>query len=120
AVPGGGVERGDAAAAGAHPLGEGALGDELHVEVPVDVLRHEQLVLADVAGEHLGDLPVLQQDPQALAVHAEVVRGDGEAGDPAVAHDGDQIGGDPAQAESPDRDGHAVAQHCGELCGDVV
>src|SRR5690606_19429817 len=111
---------GDAGAAGAHPLGEGALGDELHVELPVDVLLHEVLVLADVAGEDLVDLAVLQQDPQSLAVHAEVVRGDGETADPAVAHDLDEIAGDAAQAESPDRDRHPVAQRLAELGGDVV
>jgi hypothetical protein len=68
-----GVERGDAGAAGTQPLGQGALRGKLHLQDAGEVLLREQFVLADVGGDDLADLPGLDQDAQALAVHSHIV-----------------------------------------------
>ena len=69
-----GEERGNASAARSHALGERALRHKLDFERAVKVLLGEQLVLADVRREHLRDLLVLEQQPEAFAVDAHVVR----------------------------------------------
>jgi hypothetical protein len=56
---GAGEERRDAGAAGTQLLGQRALGRELQLELAGQVLALELLVLADVAGDHLLDLPRL-------------------------------------------------------------
>src|SRR5690606_10613210 len=59
------VERGDAGAAGAQPLGERSLRDELELELAGEHLPFEFLVLADVRGDDLPHLTVLEQHTRA-------------------------------------------------------
>jgi hypothetical protein len=66
-------ERRDPGAAGAQPLGQRPLRRELDLELARQVLPLELLVLADVARDHLHDLLVSQQDPEAEVVDAAVV-----------------------------------------------
>jgi hypothetical protein len=108
------VEAGDAGAARAHPLGKGALRVELELELAREVLAHELGVLADVGGDHLPDLPGLQQDAEAEVVDAGVVRGDGEVLHPCVADRGDQQLGDAAEPEAAGGDRHAVEEQAVE------
>jgi hypothetical protein len=61
---GAGVEAGDACAAGAHAFGEGALGAEFDFELAGEVLAFELGVFADVAGDHLFDLAIFEQEPR--------------------------------------------------------
>jgi hypothetical protein len=91
------------------PLGQGALRHELHLKAAVEVLLGEELVLADVRREHLDDLPVVEQQPAALAVDPHVVGDDREVAHPGVAQRSDEIARDAAETEAPDGDDHAVA-----------
>jgi hypothetical protein len=112
-----GEEGGDARAARAHLLGQGALGRELQLQLACEVLALELLVLAHVAGDHLLDLARLQQLAQAEAVDARVVRRDGQVLDAAVAQRLDQGLGDAAQAEAADGHELAVGDHALERLG---
>ena len=73
AVAGGGEEGGDAGTAGAQLLGQGALRGEFDFQLAGEQLLLEQGVLADVGGDHLADLPVLQQHAEAETVDAAIV-----------------------------------------------
>ena len=75
-----GVEGGDAGAAGAQPLGERALRDELDLQLAGQVLAGELLVLADVGAGDPGDAAGGEQDAEPAAVHAAVVGDDAQAG----------------------------------------
>ena len=109
---GGGVEGGDACAAGADALGEGALRDEVDFEFAGDDLLLEQLVFADVASGVGGDQAGFEHEAHAESVDAHVV-GDGvEAGDAAADESGDAVFGNAAEAEAAEHEGGAV--------GDVV
>ncbi len=114
AVAGGGVEGGDAGAAGAHLLGQGALGGQDHLDLVVEHLLLEEGVLADVGGMDRADLLVLQQQAQAEAVHAAVVGPHRQVLDPATLDLRDQVLGDAAETEAAGDHGHAAldAVHC--------
>src|SRR3546814_6066859 len=64
------------------------------------ILPLELLVLADIGGDHLPDLPGAEQLAQPLAVDAGVVARDGEVLDPRIADRVDQPLGTAAQAET--------------------
>ena len=102
AVARGSEERRNARAARAQLLGERALRRELELELAGQVLPLELLVLADVGGDHLADLARLEQEPQAEAVDAGVVRDHREVLLAAIAQREDQRLGDAAQAEAAD------------------
>jgi hypothetical protein len=108
AVAGPGVERRDARAAGTQLLRQGALRGELQGQLAGQVLALELLVLAHVGGNHLADLPRLQQQAEAETVDTGVVADGSQVLLAAVAQGGDQLLGDAAQAEAADGDGHAV------------
>ena len=95
-------ERGDAAAAGAELLGEGALRRQLELELAREVLPLELLVLADVRRRHLGDALVGEQHAEAPVVDAAVVRDDREAVDARVEQRLDQHHRDAAEPEPAD------------------
>ena len=69
-----GVERRDADAARAQPLGERALRGELDLDLAAEVLAGELLVLADVRRDHPADAAGGEQLAEAPAVDAAVVR----------------------------------------------
>ena len=81
---------------------------------PREVLAHELGVLADVGGDHLLDLPGLEQEAEAEVVDAGVVGGDGEVLHTAVADGGDEVLRDAAEAEAAGGDGHAVEEQAVE------
>src|SRR3546814_10660981 len=70
------VEGGDAGPAGTNSLGKRALRIEFKVELPGQVELGEQLVLPDIGRDHLPDLPVVEQGPQAKAIRTAIVRDD--------------------------------------------
>ena len=49
------------------------MGDELHLQLAGEELPLELLVLPDVGGDHLADLPVLQQKAETEVVDPAVV-----------------------------------------------
>src|SRR3546814_1626708 len=82
------------------------------------ILPLELLVLADIGGDHLPDLPGAEQLAQPLAVDAGVVARDGEVLDPRIADRVDQPLGNAAQAETARADLHPVErseEHTSEL-----
>jgi len=103
-----GEEGGNAGAASAQLFGQRALRREFELEFTGQVLALELLVLADVAGDHLLDLPCLQQLTEAETVDAGVVGDDAEVLDAAVAQRGDQRLGNAAEAEAADSQQLAV------------
>ena len=76
--------------------------------LPDEVEAGENLVLADVAGDHLLDLAGLQQHAQAQAVDAGVVGDDGQILHARFAHGLDQRLRDAAEAEAAGHQRHAV------------
>ena len=102
------------------PLGEGALGVELDLELTGEVLAGELAVLTDVAGAHLADLVVLEEDAEALAVDAHVVADDGEVLPADVTQCLDEDVRDAAESESTDGEGHAVLDVLRDEFADVV
>jgi len=83
---------------------------ELHFQFAAEQLALELGVLADVGGDHLADLPVLEQHAQAKAVDAAVVGDHGQALDAAALDFGDEVLGDAAQAKAAGQHGHVVGQ----------
>src|SRR5207248_2408599 len=112
AVAGRREERRDARAARPHPFRESPLRHELHLELARQELPLELRVLADIRGDHLADLPRLQQGPEAPVVDAGVVRDAGQILHAARDERIDEVLGDAAEAEAADDEGGAV--------GDVV
>ena len=111
---GAGEEGRDAGAAGANALGQRALRRELELELAGQIEVGENLVLADVARDHLPDLSGLEQDAKADAVDAGVVGDDGQILHAGFAQGLDQGFGDAAEAEASGHDHHAVPGGAGE------
>jgi hypothetical protein len=93
-----------------HPFGQRALRVEFQLQLARQVLAHEFRVLAHVGGEHFPDLAAFQQQAQAEAIHARVVRRHRQVLDTIVADRLDQQFGDATQAKAARRDEHAVEQ----------
>jgi hypothetical protein len=108
--PGLGEEGGDAGAAGANALGQGALRIELQLELTGEVELLEQFVLAHIGRDHLLDLPGLQQQAEAEAVHPAIVRDDGQVFHPRVPNGADEVLRNAGEAKAPGHDGHAVEE----------
>ena len=94
-TPAGRVEAADARAARADALGERALRAELDLELAGEELLLEDLVLADVARDHLLDLPGLEQHAEPEVGGPAVVGDDGEVLDPLLVQGGDQVSHQP-------------------------
>src|SRR3546814_798706 len=103
ADPGRGIESGNARAPGAAALGERALRTEFDLQFAGQILPLELLVLADIGGDHLPDLPGAEQLAQPLAVDAGVVARDGEVLDPRIADRVDQPRSRRPRPPIPDR-----------------
>jgi hypothetical protein len=95
-----GVEGRDTRAAGANALGERALRIEFEFEFAGEVLLGEQLVLADIGGDHLPDLARLEQPREPDPVDAGIVGNHRQVLDPAVADRIRQGLGNAAEAEA--------------------
>ena len=115
-----GEERGDARPAGPDALSQGALRIELQLELAGEIELGEQLVLADIARNHLPDLAAGQKDPQAEVVHAAVVGNHGQVLHAHLADARDQVLGDAAEAEAARHDRHAVEQHARKRVSGVL
>uniref|UniRef100_A0A0N4ZXT0 PE-PGRS family protein n=1 Tax=Parastrongyloides trichosuri TaxID=131310 RepID=A0A0N4ZXT0_PARTI len=107
---GAGIEGGDACAPRPDAFGQGALRVQFKFQFAGQILLLEQLVLADIAGDHLLHLTALQQHPQAEAVGACIVGDDGQPADPGSPDLGDQALGVAREPEAAGHDGHAVKQ----------
>ncbi|MDT4841579.1 hypothetical protein FQZ97_754390 [compost metagenome] len=110
AITGGSEEGRNAGAAGAHLLGEGALGRQFDFQLAAQQLLLEQGVFANVGGDHLADLAVFEQHAEAETIDAAVVGDHGEALGATAADLGDQVLGDATDAETTGQDGHVVSQ----------
>ena len=108
------VETVDARAAGANALGQRALRIELELELLREILALEFLVLADVRGNHLADLPRLEQQPEPEAVDAGIVGDHREIARARVAQRDDEVLRNAAQAEAAGHHRHAIAREPGE------
>ena len=108
AVRGRREEARDAGAGGPHPLGKRPLRHQLDFDLAAQELALELLVLADVGGDHLLDLPGAQEQAGAEVVHAGVVADDGEAPGAAVVERANQVFWNAADAEPAHHDGRAI------------
>jgi hypothetical protein len=97
-------EGGDAGAAGAQPLGEGALRHQLDLELAGEELPLELLVLADVGPRRTADPLGREQRPQAPLVDAAVVGHRRQVGGARLQQRLDERLRDAAQTEPPDRE----------------
>src|ERR1700730_3904549 len=95
-----GEEGGNAGAAGADALGEGALRVELDLELAAEIELGEALVLADIGRDHLLDLSALEQQAESGAVDPGIVRDDGQPLDAGLLDRIDQLLRNAAQAEA--------------------
>ncbi len=97
---GAGEEGRDAGAAGADALGQRALRVELDFQFAAEILLGEKLVLAHIGRDHLLDLLGLQQQAEAGAVDAGIVRHDRQIRHAGIPDRLDQRLRDAAQAEA--------------------
>ena len=109
-----GEEGGDAGAPGADALGHRALWIEFELELAREIKAGKDLVLADVARDHLLDLAGLEQDAEADPVDAGVIRNKGQVLRPRFAHRVDQDLGHPAKAEAARHQDHSILDLAGE------
>jgi len=87
---------------------------EFELELARKIEVSEDLVLADVARDHLSDLAGLEQDSKACSVDARVIGDEGQIPRARLAHRLDQSLRDAAKAESARHQGHAVLDLAGE------
>jgi hypothetical protein len=109
-----GEEGGDAGAPGADAFGERALRIEFELELAREVETGENLVLANVARDHLLDLAGLEQDAEADPVDAGVVGNERQIPRARLAHRLDQRLGHPGEAEAARHQGHSILDLPGE------
>ena len=107
-TPVGVIERRDAGAAGANPLGKSSLRDQVQIELALQNHLLQQFVFADVGPDVFDDLAGGEQQAVAQSVHADVVA-DGREILRALADQGaNQVFRDAAQSESANHDGGAI------------
>src|ERR1700730_1852960 len=109
-----GEKRRDARAACPDSLRQGALRIEFEFEFAGKILPLEKLVLADIRRDHFFDLSGLEEEPQARAIDARVVRDHGQILDLEVTNGGDQHLRDAAKTKSPGHEGHPVLEDAGQ------
>ncbi len=87
---------------------ERALRCQFQFQLAAEIEFLEQLVLADIGRDHLLDLAIVQQHPQAQPVGAAIVGDDGDVPDAIVLQRRDQVLRIAGQAEAAAHHGHAV------------
>src|SRR5262249_6479 len=87
-----------------------ALRVEFDLELAGEILLCEQLVLADVGRDHFLHLPRLEQQPEASAVDACIVRNDRQVLHAAGANGLDQGLGNAAEAKASAANQNAVLE----------
>src|SRR3546814_15571185 len=100
--------------AGTNSLGKRALRIEFKVELPGQVELGEQLVLPDIGRDHLPDLPVVEQGPQAKAIRTAIARDDRQFPDRAMEQAGDQMFRIARKPEPAGHDRHPVDEDAGQ------
>ena len=117
---GGGVERADAGGGSAHPLGQGALGNQLGVQLIVVVHLDERGDLRRMGGsgkgaDHFLDLAGFDQGPHIdTVIQTTGVVGDArQVFDAQAMHGGQQVAGQAHVAETRRHESHAVL-HVGD------
>src|SRR3989454_1361684 len=93
---------GDARAPRADALREGPLGHQLDLKLALEKLLLEQVVLSDVGGDHLADLPRPEQQAEPVVARAGVVAHHREILRPLALQRLDQVFGDAAESEAAD------------------
>ena len=104
----------DSGSAGADALGKRPLRVEFEFEFAREIHTCENLVLADIARNHLLDLAGFKQNAEADPVDAGVVGNEGQILRARFAHRVDQRLGNPANAKSAGHQHHAVLDLAGE------
>src|SRR3546814_20938445 len=74
----------------------------------------EQLVLPGIGRDHLPDLPVVEQGPQAKAIRTAIVRDDRQFPDRAMEQAGDQMFRIDRKPEPAGHDRHPVEEAAGQ------
>src|ERR1700677_560707 len=97
---GSGKKRGNSSAPGADALGKRALRIEFEFQFTREIQTREDLVLADVARDHLLDLARFKQNAEANPVDTSVVGDEGEILCARFADRVDQRLGNPGETES--------------------
>src|SRR3546814_1359427 len=73
----------------------------------------KQLVFADIRADHLGDLPIIEQHPEAEAIRAAIIGNDRQALDPRIPYGRDKAFG---ITRKPETAGHDRSEeHTSEL-----
>src|SRR5690606_37408635 len=98
---------GDAVSGDHAARSEGALGNQLYLQLAAQELPLELGVLADVGCDHLPDLPAMQEQAEAEIVHTGVIGDAGKAVNAFTDQGVDTILGDAAKAEAAQHDGGA-------------
>src|SRR6202034_1274716 len=98
--PGPGEEGGNAGAAGADALRQGARRVEFDLEFAGEELLREGFVLADIGRDHLLDLAGVEQHAETLAVDPAIVGDDGKVFHSGTADGKDERLGNTAQPET--------------------
>jgi hypothetical protein len=83
---------------------------QLHLQFAAQNELFEQLVLADVRGNHFFNLAILQQQPDAEVVDAGVIADNGKVLGAFAANRSNKIFRNAAQAEPAHQNRHAIAQ----------
>src|SRR5467141_3968885 len=110
AVAGGGVKGGDARAAGAQAFGERALRIQLHLQFTGQNELFEQLVLANVGGNHFLYLTILQQQADSEVVYPGIVTNHSQVLGAFATHSANEIFRNAAETEAAHQNRHAIAQ----------
>src|SRR3984893_116094 len=117
ARPGGCEEAAQPGSSRPDALGERALRVQLDFQLAREELSLELLVLADIAGDHLPDLPALQEDAQAFVGGATVVRDHGQVLHALAVDGGDQVLRVAGEPEPAGHDHSAVLHVADRLVG---
>ena len=103
-----GVEARDPGATGAHAFCQRALRREFQLQLAAHVLALKLSVLPDITGDHLANLPGLQQEPKPPVINASIVGDAGQLAGAGIPERHDEVLRNAAQAESAHRNAHAI------------
>ena len=82
--------------------------DEVDLEFTAQHLAFKLVVLADVRGDHLSDLALLQQQTEAKIIHPRVVRNARHPAHPAADQFCNALLGNATKAKPAQHQGHVV------------
>src|SRR5437879_2032892 len=110
AVASGCVKRGNAGTSRAQPFAQGPLWIQFHLQFTAQDELLEEFVFADVSGDHLFRLPLLEQQADAEIIDSRVIADDGQVLRAFAANSRDKVFRDAAEAEAAHENRGAVAE----------